>query len=326
MAIVKCKLTDLQDKLWPRIDVLICCASFESRCRSVADIIEPELIKHALIAENKNLSHYVGENADYLRNRFENCAKDVHIDSTDPLRTADNLDSALKSISIDSQLRYLVDITTFTHESLLILFKLLYLRKKPKDKVTFVYTGASDYSTTEETRDKWLSKGVSDIRSVLGYPGEVLPSRKDHLIILVGYEHQRASKLIENFEPDIISLGYGKPGSETDKKHREANLHFKDLVAKAAVTYGKIEEFEFSCNDPWDAKQAILKCVQLTLDYNHIVAPMNTKISTIGSALAAIEYESIQLCYAQPLQYNYRSYSTPGNTCYLLQSLVNYRT
>jgi hypothetical protein len=45
---------------------------------------------------------------------------------------------------------------------------------------------------------------------------------------------------------------------------------------------------------------------------------MNTKISTIGSALAALEEEAIQLCYAQPLQYNYKSYSTPGNTCYLL--------
>ena len=320
MAVVKCELADLQDNLQLPIDIFICCASFENRCRSVADIIQPELIKHALIAENKNLSHYVGENANYLRNRFESCAEDVPIDSTNPLLTADNLDSALKSISTDCQLRYFVDITTFTHESLLILFKLLCLNKKPKDKVTFVYTSASDYSTDEKREDKWLSKGVGDIRSVLGYPGEILPSKKYHLIILVGYEHHRASKLIESFEPDIISLGYGKAGSETVEKHRDANSHFKNLVAKVATMYGAVEEFEFPCNEPLAAKQAILECVQATPAHNHIVAPMNTKLSTIGCALAAIEGEdeTIQLCYAQPLQYNYRSYSSPGDTCYLL--------
>ncbi len=319
MPIVKkCKLTNLLDNLQSEIDVFICCASFEDRCRSVANIIEPELIKHALIAENKNLSHYVGENAKALRSLFGSRVEDVPIDSTNPLLTADNLDSALKSISTDSPLHYLVDITTFTHESLLILFKLLRLHKKPEDKVTFVYTGASDYSTTEETEDKWLSKGVGDIRSILGYPGEVLPSKKDQLIILVGYEYQRASKLIESFEPDKISLGYGKAGSETVEKHPEANLHFKKLVDKVATTYGTIGNFEFPCNEPMDAKRAILECIRATPNHNHIVTPMNTKLSTIGCALAAIEDETIQLCYAQALQYNYRSYSSPGDTCYLL--------
>jgi len=314
----KYKLTDLLDNLQSPIDVFICCASFEDRCRSVAEEIRPLLTGHALIAENKNLSYYVGENAKALQSLFGSCAEDVPIDSTNPLLTADNLDSALKLISTDAQLRYLVDITTFTHESLLILFKLLCLRKKPDDKVTFVYTGASDYSTTEKTEDKWLSKGVGDIRSVLGYPGEVLPSKKDQLIILVGYEHQRASKLIESFEPDKISLGYGRAGSETVEKHRDANSHFKNLVAKVATMYGAVEEFEFPCNEPLDAKKSILERVQATPAHNHIVTPMNTKLSTIGCALAAIEDETIQLCYAQALQYNYKSYSSPGDTCYLL--------
>ena len=321
MAVVKCKLTDLQDNLQSPIDVFICCASFEDRCRSVAEKIQLLLTGHALIAENKNLSHYVGENANNLRSLFGSRAEDVHINSTDPLLTADNLDSALKSIPTDSPLHYLVDITTFTHESLLILFALLQLHKQhrePRDKVTFVYTSASDYSTTEKREDKWLSNGVRDIRSVLGYPGEILPSKKDQLIILVGYEHQRASKLIESFEPNKISLGYGKAGSETVRKHRDANSHFKNLVAKVAATYGAVEEFEFACDEPMAAKQAILECVQATPSHNHIVVPMNTKLSTIGCALVAIEDETIQLCYAQPLQYNYKSYSSPRDTCYLL--------
>jgi hypothetical protein len=44
---------------------------------------------------------------------------------------------------------------------------------------------------------------------------------------------------------------------------------------------------------------------------------MNTKISTVGCALAAWEDRAIQLCYAQATRYNYAHYSTPGDTCYV---------
>ena len=77
-------------------------------------------------------------------------------------------------------------------------------------------------------------------------------------------------------------------------------------------------DFEFACNDPQDAKEAILGCIQATGDCNHVIAPMNTKISTIASALLALADDEIQLCYAQAALYNYENYSIPGDTCYIL--------
>ena len=41
---------------------------------------------------------------------------------------------------------------------------------------------------------------------------------------------------------------------------------------------------------------------------------MNTKISTLGAAMVALEDESIQVCYAQADVYNANNYSTPGGT------------
>ena len=50
--------------------------------------------------------------------------------------------------------------------------------------------------------------------------------------------------------------------------------------------------------------------------HNALIAPMNTKISTVGAALLAMEDDTIQLCYATAHQYNEKGYSTPGQECY----------
>ncbi len=298
--------------------MFICCASFENRCRSIVDIVSADSLDHILIAYNTNLSDYIDENLNYLCKKFNDHAESVPINSRDPLTTADALYNALKKIP-DENYHYLIDITTFTHESLLMLFRLLTELKKNKCKFTFVYTGATNYGIDQENlKDKWLSKGIHNIRSVLGYPGELLPSRKDHLIVLVGYEHERASRLIEDYEPNKISLGFGRSKSIVDSQLQEAQSHFNKLAKEISAKYGSDCDFEFSCNDPSDARDEILKCIETTPDHNHIIAPMNTKISTIGCALATIEDPTIQLCYAQPTHYNYKHYASPGDTCYLI--------
>ena len=312
------RLSQLSESIELPIDVFICCGSYEDRSRSVADAIEPGKVRSALIVEHTNLRAHVGENTRYLSNRFGSRAMHVPIDSTDPIVTADSLMESLQRVADGKPLNYLIDITTFTHESLLILFRILCDQHDVNDQVTFVYTSAADYSSGDPVDQKWLSKGVDQIRSVLGYPGELLPSRRSHLVILVGYEHERATTLIKVFEPSLISLGYGKSGSATSEKNRGAMSHFYKLVSQTAKTYGQVAHFEFSCNDPLDAKRAILERVSSQETCNQIVAPMNTKISTLGSALAALEDDRIQLCYAQALTYNYAAYSSPGDSCYLI--------
>lgn len=44
---------------------------------------------------------------------------------------------------------------------------------------------------------------------------------------------------------------------------------------------------------------------------NLVVAPMNSKISTLGAALAARVNPDIQLCYAPAVTYNFENYSKP---------------
>lgn len=300
------------------IDIFICSGSFESRSLEVARAIGPKNVKKAIVAYNENLKTFVEENYLKLTEIFGDKTCKARLDTGDPLKTADAFITELNKVtSSGKQKHYLIDITTFTHEAILILIKLLSMKAKTTDKITCVYVGAKEYSYKNKKKDKWLSKGLADIRSVLGYPGIMDLSRPTHLIVLVGFEHERATSLINELDPEIISLGYGKSGTETDKSHKDANLHFHGLLSRIASTHCKVNNFEFSCTDPVDTKNMLITQINNCPDHNVIIAPMNTKISTIGVALATMEIQDIQLCYAQPRHYNYYHYSIPGKNCYL---------
>lgn len=319
MNIIKVAVADLEKRISCPIDVFVCCGSYESRCRTISDAIKPEKVSRALIVENKNLSFYVGKNAKYLRDRFGDKSIDVATDSTNPLITADNLRDAVERLASDKPIRFLIDITTFRHESLLILMNVLRLLTKSIDKITLGYATADDYSVGDPIREKWLSKGVAEVRAVLGYSGDVSPSKKMHLIVLVGFEHQRASRLIETLGPNVISLGCGSVGSSTEPKHVASQKFFYDLLSKMVAIHGNVEAFEFSCNSPIETKNAIISEMAKYPDHNLVVAPMNTKLSTVGAALFAFAHNEIQICYAEALHYNYHGYSSPGSNCYLFE-------
>lgn len=311
------KLSDLNSKLGDGFDLFICSSSYEDRCLSVIENIDLEKISKTLVIGNKNLSSLIERNGIIIRNKLKNKYSEVDTDTTNPLLTADNIKSSLEEALSEKPQRLLIDITTLTREALLILLKLIRYFQKNWESVYFVYTSASNYSINEpDPKDKWLSKGIGEIRSVLGYPGEILPSKPVHLIVLVGFEPDRAASLIDKYEPTIASLGYGEKESVTDKKHFPINRRFYDQIRQI---YSGTENFVFHCDDPYKTKIVIDEQIAKFPGYNVVIAPMNTKISTLGVALAAFDNEDIQVCYAQPNLYNYDGYSIPGDNCYLFE-------
>jgi len=75
---------------------------------------------------------------------------------------------------------------------------------------------------------------------------------------------------------------------------------------------GAVDEFTFAGYDAVNTKRTIQEIVENTRDFNTVIAPMNTKISTLGAAMVALEDESVQICYAQANIYNASHYSAPG--------------
>jgi len=205
----------------------------------------------------------------------------------------------------------IIDITSLSHELLVVLLGILH-EMKIINKTVLLYVGASEYAS-------WLSRGVRSIRSILGFPGIMLPSKRLHLVILAGFEVERALELIIRYEPASISIGIGKREQSISEAHHNTNkLSFERLNQFAKSNDFESEEvyhFEFSCVDPVSTKNQLFSHIddlQLLNDRNIVICPLNTKLSTVGVALAAFERPEIQICYAEPDEYNVDEYCKPG--------------
>src|ERR1039458_10660583 len=86
----KILLTNLREQVHPA-DVFVCCASFETRSQSVPAQLEGVPFTRALICANENFPRVIRQGAKQLQHRFGRIARLVHLNTDNPLRTADSL-------------------------------------------------------------------------------------------------------------------------------------------------------------------------------------------------------------------------------------------
>ena len=270
-----------------------------------------QLKSEQLLQEYFFASKHESDQAKELRKQ-ENLSTDVFVlDTHDPLQTRRKISFVLDLVrSLDEEFLLIVDITAFRREELLILLRfILYDNSQLQHNTRFVYSSAVAMGS-------WLSKNVRSFRPVIGYPGEIRASRKTHLIVLAGIEHHRVEAAIEAYEPVSISLGTSPLGeSVSDEIHRR-NMELRDYMK------GRFEriksEFNFSATNPLQVKSVLSEEVRELRDKNTVIAPLNTKLSTIGAGAFAIENPRIQLCYSEVEAYNTKNYSEASGLVYLL--------
>ena len=307
-------LSDLKAKLGAKIDLFVCSASYEGRCLSVPTAINASSVKTALILSNQDVLGNGPQNRDRLAEHFGDRAVQIAISKHQAIKTGDRLLEQFDQFSASDPLNCVIDVTCLTHEALLILFAILNVRLPNGSTTTFLYTPAKEYDPGTDSSEKWLSKGIRNLRSVLGYSGKLMPSRKTHLIVLVGFEVDRTLKLIEAMEPSSLTLGMGR--QPTNESHTPTN---QQKHGRLKTLFPHASMFEFSTSNPFDARNDILEVVDKHPDQNIVLAPMNTKISTLGAALAVRQREHVQICYAPARIYNVENYSTAEDHCYLFR-------
>lgn len=300
-----------------KVDVIISSSSFEDRCFIIPKIFIKLDLKKRIIFSNRNEGEIVNKNANKLVNLDKEKSKKVEFNSNDPVSIYFQISKTVNEIlSNFTKPHIVVDVTTFTHESLLILLKYIQLKFDGFRKVTCLYVGAKEYSfNVKDDNDKWLSKGIIDIRTILGYPGLTDFTEKNHLVILFGFEFNRTRQIINEYEYDFISIGFANIDSSIQTNHQKINY---ERHCKIVSEYSNINEFNFSCVNPYDAKRQLLEYINKPQfkNLNTVIAPLNNKLSTIGAGLAAIENEKIQLAYAKPAIYNTYGYSIPNSDIY----------
>lgn len=293
-------LKNLVSELPSKDKILIIGLGFDTRCLNIANALNDSVSK---IIGLVNL-HSINETSDNLDNfnKYENSI----VIGNEPISTMgllDNLDKEINDINND----LLVDITSMSREMLLSL--LAYLNAKLLiDRTTFLNNCAESYGD-------WLSKGVLEVRSILGYSGVLYPSRKLHLVILAGFEEERVVSIIEQFEPNKITIGYGDGNPIVNEELEEKNIgYFKsikmNLLDRLGYSESNVTEFDFSSTDPALVKLALEEVLGNDFEnYNIIISPLNTKISSLGVGLYALEHNEVQICYAEAEIYNYPNYA-----------------
>jgi hypothetical protein len=298
--------------------ILMVGLGFDSRCLTTLNHFPREKAVHIIGISN------VGWNASNEKNitEFKKLAGTNGIvigdNATSVMEVSDRLIEFIRPLIENHKNSLVIDITSLSHELLVVMLGILHSLQIMKT-VTLLYVGASEYSFNAPGEAVWLSRGVRSIRSILGFPGTMLPSKKLHLVILAGFEVERASEVIIRYEPASMSIGLGEREQSVSEAHHVKNKLFFDrlnqFVKEQDVYNEEIHHFEFSCVDPLLTKSQLLSHIDSlkTLgDKNIVICPLNTKLSTVGVVLAAIEHPEIQICYAEPEEYNTEGYSKPG--------------
>lgn len=292
----------------PSNSALICFASFEKRSTSLATSIDPNKLKMSFVFRNVEapMYNYNLENYKTICDKLQCEAVEIQIDN--PVGIADEMFRVIQKIISSEVKNLIVDISTFTHETLLMLLKTVYKYNEAFSRILLIYNGASSYSA-------WLSKGCKTIRNIIGYPGRFNPLYKSHMIILTGFEKERATQLVELFEPDVLSIGNGS--EPTDENHRATMEGMKQEFSEWFGNLGILwTSFEFSCSNIEKTIDDIKKEIN-NPEENIVLVPLNTKLSTISAALVALKDERIQLVYPIPEIYN-RDYSVPSESFTIL--------
>ena len=292
------------------VEAFVCCASFEERSEAIVQHLDPDRISHLWIGYNRDYKPVSHTHIEAMKSHIGSKFTMMELDTRDPIVTGDELARHVDTIFQKQPTRIVVDITAFTRESLLILLKLLANRCGPMQSVEFVYLRAREYSVGDRDDRKWLSKGNREVRSVLGFPGSVVPWRKTHLIVLVGFEDDRALSLIREFEPARISLGIGGVTEPAAEAHYNVN---RDRLNRLRIILDPDEVFEFNGYDAVATRDVVRSVMAKAPGYNTVIAPMNTKISAVGVGAVALEDQSVQVCYAEAEVYNVHNYSSSGD-------------
>lgn len=256
---------------------------------------------------------FVSEGRSDVADEYVRSAKNAHpslkiveLKIADPLATADAINSALTSTSLVDAI---IDVTAFRREELLVLLEVLRGIDSGKRRgCELVYVSAGQMADT-------LSGKVTQTRSIVGFAGEIWPSKPTTLVILMGFEIPRARAIIETYEPRYLILGRGKRSDSINENLWEKNdAFFREL----ASSYANVEAvFEFSARDPLAVAEQLETAITTSAKSNLVLAPLHTKLSTIGVALYAQRHRNAQVCYAEVGAYNERAYSTVGDDAYM---------
>jgi hypothetical protein len=294
------------EKIFPiegdKDDIFVACASLEDRTTAVAKrFSKKHKIQHSLVFkyEEKDKTNLREQNFQMLKKTLEIVSDNVFPILCDHHDVIDGISKFFKTckdhgISMkDSNVT--MDITTFTKQFLLVLLKIV--EKEAPKNLRLFYTEPKDYAS------RWgepLSYGIIDIVSVPSYGGYYELEKESLLILLLGYEGDRAFATWQQFAPNKTIALVGRPSFRSSWEGRVEKFN-ASLLAKLPSE----DKSYIPTLDPFEVSHKLDRLIdEHKTKYNVSISPLGPKPQVVGCYLALRKHPEVQVLYAIPKFHN----------------------
>ena len=157
----------------------------------------------------------------------------------------------------------------------------------------YVYHRPQSYSKD------WLTRDTDRPRLVYQHSGIAKLGKPTALLLLNGFDSERAEQLIQFFEPHLLVVGLqsGKQ-YENDERNYSRGERLDKLTRN-------IKTFEIDAYSADHGFSAIIEQVKpLLADYNIVAASLGPKTSAIAMFRVVTEFPEIAIAYAPSRQFN----------------------
>lgn len=212
--------------------------------------------------------------------------------------------------------RITIDISTLIKWHLLILLKALD-SKGLFNKCRFIYTEPEEYITE---LFQPLSFGIKEIFPIPLFSGNFDFAKDCLLVIMLGYEGDRAMRLLENIDPTECLLLVPKPAyhPEWEGRTEEMNKEIINIVGQSNIKY-------IDSRDPIIVAKGLKSILSNGYSkYNCLISPMGTKPQALGLYLYwSTNPTDTSLIYSAPLRHNDLFYSEGIGRTWMLPSKLS---
>ena len=299
-------------------DIFIVSASFEERASALQYYLDDDYkCKLGIIYVNEDNVAYEGSLNTIKKFLEKKCNGNLKVQMSSHRNIEKKNQAMLEIVNyckeyINEGINITIDVTCFSRIDLIVLLDYItsYIKNS---KIKIIYSSPVRHG-------EWLSRGYSEISNIIGFPGVFDASKSTALVVLSGFEVERPLNFIEEYEPDKIFLGVSNPAVLDEFGKRNY------LVQRGLLDLSNVCEFEFSARNINECLNNLENIVTKEINnFNIVLAPLCTKMTTVASFIFARRHPEVQLAYCYPQEYNVTDYSS-GIKQIFVDSINNYIT
>ena len=223
--------------------------------------------------------------------------------------------------------KIVIDFSIMIKPYIFVLLKYL-LCERNMEKIYLLYTEPASYhklklkkvpKNNNQEDSEYFTKGTVKIGEVPTYSGKRELTKKSALVVLLGFEGERAVQVFNEVSPDLTIPVNGFPAYRPEFKDLSI-LSNEELLKDSEI----MKELTYApANDPFETKKTLEEIYSKHSDnYNISVSPLGTKPMAIGSCLFALEHSDIRIIYPYPIEYNIKSSKGFGETWNYIVSIL----